>query len=101
MEPSQETEHKEDKKQPTESPPPKQVELVKWNRGVINPKMVRKTCFSIISVSLLVCTVLCILAIWEFTESDAVWRAIATFAVIAGASGIFAVVNEKFGEPNA
>ena len=43
------------------------------------------------------CTVLCILAIWKFTESDAVWRAIATFIVVSIATAIFALVNEKLG----
>jgi hypothetical protein len=46
---------------------------------------------------LVACTVLCILAIWEFTKSDAVWRAIATFIVVSVATGIFTFVNEKLG----
>jgi Na+-transporting NADH:ubiquinone oxidoreductase subunit NqrB len=51
----------------------------------------------VITVSLVVCTVLCILAIWKFTESDAVWRAIATFIVVSIATAIFTFVNEKLG----
>lgn len=66
-------------------------------RGVINPKLVRNIAFSVITFSLVVCTVLCILAIWKFTESDAVWRAIATFIVVSVATGIFTFVNEKLG----
>ncbi len=66
-------------------------------RGVINPKLVRNIAFSVITFSLVVCTVLCILAIWQFTESDAVWRAIATFSVISVATGIFTFVNERLG----
>ncbi|MCB1025281.1 MAG: hypothetical protein KDB79_12870 [Acidobacteria bacterium] len=66
-------------------------------KGVISPKLVRILAFSIIAVSLVVCTVLCILAICQFTESDAVWRAIATFVVVSVATGIFTFVNEKLG----
>ena len=66
-------------------------------KGVIKPKLVRNIAFAIITVSLVVCTVLCILAIWQFTESDAVIRAIATFLVVSVATGIFTFVNEKLG----
>jgi uncharacterized membrane protein YqjE len=66
-------------------------------KGVIKPKLVRNIAFTIITISLVVCTVLCILAIWEFTKSDAVWRAVATFIVVSVATGIFTFVNEKLG----
>ena len=66
-------------------------------RGVINPQLVRWIAFVVITVSLVACTVLCILAIWKFTESDAVWRAIATFIVVSIATAIFTLVNEKLG----
>lgn len=66
-------------------------------RGVINPRMLRNVAFGVITFSLVVCTVLCILAIWEFTKSDAVWRAIATFVVVSVAIGILTFVNEKLG----
>jgi len=66
-------------------------------RGIVEPKLVRIISFTIITLSLVACTVLCILAIWQFTESDAVWRAIATFIVVSVATGIFTFVNEKLG----
>jgi Na+-transporting NADH:ubiquinone oxidoreductase subunit NqrB len=66
-------------------------------RGVINPQSVRWIAFFVITASLVACTVLCILAIWKFTESDAVWRAIATFIVVSIATAIFTFVNEKLG----
>ena len=66
-------------------------------KGVIKPKLDRNIAFKIITISLVVCTVLCILAIWQFTESDAVIRAIATFLVVSVATGIFTFVNEKLG----
>lgn len=66
-------------------------------RGVVNPQLVRGIAFVVITLSLIVCTVLCILAIWQFTESDAVWRAIATFIVVSVATGVFTFVNERLG----
>ncbi len=73
-------------------------EVVKTKpRGVVNPALVRTIAFSVITFSLVICTVLCILAIWKFTESDAVWRAIATFVVVSIATAIFTFVNEKLG----
>jgi hypothetical protein len=66
-------------------------------RGVLDPSLVRVISFTVITISLIACTVLCILAIWKFTESDAVWRAIATFIVVSVATGIFTFVNEKLG----
>lgn len=66
-------------------------------KGVVSPKLVRNIAFVVITASLVVCTVLCILAIWEFTKSDAVWRAIATFIVVSIATAIFTFVNEKLG----
>jgi uncharacterized membrane protein YqjE len=70
----------------------------KQNRkGIVNPKVVRLLSFIIISLSLVACTVLCILAIWEFTKTDAVWRAITTFGVISLATGVFTFVNERLG----
>ena len=73
------------------------VKLRKEIKGVVSPTLVRIISFTIITLSLVACTVLCILAIWKFTESDAVWRAIATFIVVSVATGIFTFVNEKLG----
>ena len=66
-------------------------------KGVINPRLLRNLAFGVITFSLVICTVLCILAIWEFTKSDAVWRAIATFVVVSVAIAILTFVNEKLG----
>ena len=73
------------------------VKLKTESRGVVNPAIVRWIAFIVITMSLVACTVLCILAIWKFTESDAVWRAIATFIVVSIATAIFTFVNEKLG----
>ncbi|HJS50360.1 MAG TPA: hypothetical protein VJ781_00550 [Pyrinomonadaceae bacterium] len=73
------------------------VELKSRRRGVVDPNVVRWIAFIVITISLVSCTVLCILAIWKYTESDVVWRAIATFIVVSTATAIFAFVNEKLG----
>lgn len=73
------------------------IKVRKELKGVVSPTLVRIISFVIITLSLVACTVLCILAIWQFTESDAVWRAIATFIVVSVATGIFTFVNEKLG----
>ena len=73
------------------------VELKSKRRGVVDPNVVRLIAFIVITASLVACTVLCILAIWKYTESDAVWRAIATFIIVSTATAIFAFVNEKLG----
>lgn len=66
-------------------------------RGVVKPELVRMISFVVITVSLVASTLLCILAIWDFTKSDAIWRAIATFIVVIISTAIFTVVNEKLG----
>lgn len=65
---------------------------------MIEPKLVRIISFTVITVSLVACTVLCILAIWKFTESDAVWRAIATFIVVSVATGILRLLMKNWAE---
>jgi len=77
--------------------PEQTVKIKREVKGVVEPRIVRWVAFLVITISLVVCTVLCILAIWQFTESDAVWRAVATFIVVSVATGIFTFVNEKLG----
>ena len=66
-------------------------------KGVIEPRLVRNISFTVITISLVASTVLCIWAIWQTEVYDTVWRAIATFFVVIVATGIFTFVNEKLG----
>lgn len=66
-------------------------------RGLINPRIVRGTAFALITITLLVCTVLSILAIWDYMQQDALWRALATLAVVTVACFFFSAVNERLG----
>ena len=79
----------------TESQPQEEPEAAE-RAGVINPKAVRLVAFLIITLSILACTVMSILAVWEFTRSDTVWRAFTTLVIISFSSGLFVIVNEKF-----
>lgn len=78
----------------------KKVQTPKTSRelkGVIEPRLVRNISFTVITISLVASTVLCIWAIWQNEVYDTVWRAIATFMVVIVATGIFTFVNEKLG----
>lgn len=66
-------------------------------KGVIEPRLVRNISFTVITISLVSSTALCIWAIWQTEVYDTVWRAIATFMVVIVATGIFTFVNEKLG----
>lgn len=48
---------------------------------------------------ILVSVAACIMAIWDSSKSDVLWRTIATCVVVAGGCGIFAGVNVSFGSP--
>ncbi|HEY0461728.1 MAG TPA: hypothetical protein VGC97_21520 [Pyrinomonadaceae bacterium] len=66
-------------------------------KGVLEPRLVRNISFTVITISLVASTALCIWAIWQTEVYDTVWRAIATFMVVIVATGIFTFVNEKLG----
>jgi len=52
--------------------------------GFLNPQLIRGLAFWITSLCLLVVVVACLLAIWGFTDTDILWRTVATCAVIGG-----------------
>jgi len=65
--------------------------------GFLNPTLVVDMSFWTIALCILIAVVASILAIWNFTGTDVLWRTVATCAVIAGGTGLFAVVNQVFG----
>ena len=75
-------------------PPARQRQELK---GVLEPRLVRNISFTVITISLVASTALCIWAIWQNEVYDTVWRAIATFMVVIVATGIFPFVNEQLG----
>ena len=67
-------------------------------RGFLNRRRVMLFSFWITAVCILVAVVASILAIWEFTGTDALWRTVATCVVVGVGTLAFAWVNMLFGE---
>jgi hypothetical protein len=67
-------------------------------KGFLNPRTIKLFSFTTISICIVGSVFVSILAIWDFTKSDVWYRSLATLAVIAIGTAIFAVVNEKFGD---
>jgi len=68
-------------------------------RGFLNPHVVTKISFWTTSCCILVAVVACLLAIWQFTGTDVLWRTVATCAVIGGGMIAFYVINTIFDRP--
>jgi hypothetical protein len=67
-------------------------------RGFLNPQLVRGLSFWTTSLCILVAVVACLLAIWQFTGTDVLWRTVATCAVIGGGTIAFSLANALFGD---
>ncbi len=67
-------------------------------KGFLPPHAVRAVSFYVMSACVAASVVTCILAIWDFTKSDALWRLVASFLVVAAGTGLFNAVNASFGE---
>jgi hypothetical protein len=70
----------------------------KRRKGFLSPRKIKIFSFITISICIACSVMVSILAIWDFTKSDALYRSLATLAVIAIGTAIFSVVNEKFGD---
>ena len=67
-------------------------------RGFLNPQLVRALSFWTTSICLFVAVAASILAIWDFTGKDTLWRTVATCVVIGAGTMVFAWLNAVFGE---
>ena len=65
--------------------------------GVLPRHAVRTVAFGVISLSIFACGGLCLLAVWDFTDGDVSWRAVASLGIVAAMMGMFAFVNDLFG----
>jgi hypothetical protein len=65
-------------------------------RGYVQPALVVRLCFWIATICILVAVVAAVLAIWEFTGTDALWRTVATCAVIGTGALTFSWINGLF-----
>lgn len=68
-------------------------------RGYLNPHVVTRISFWTTSTCILIAVVACILAIWKFTETDVLWRTVATCVVVGCGMIAFAGLNALFGNP--
>ena len=66
-------------------------------RGILNPDLVWRLSFWTIAICIAVAVLASILAIWEFTGRDVLWRTVATCAVIGAGTFTFSWVNGLFG----
>jgi hypothetical protein len=66
-------------------------------RGFFPPAIIKTVSFCIISLCILAGVVVSILAIWDFTRQDTLWRFASSFLVIAAGTLLFAFVNGIFG----
>jgi len=78
------------------APPPLQSQP-KRRRGYINAETVRAISFGVITLCIIISVIACIMAIWEFAQSDVLWRTVATCIVISGGMMAFAVINGLYG----
>ena len=84
---------------PTIPPPllPSHPTRTSPKRGFINPHLVRLASFTVLTICIIICAVACILAIWDFTKTDALARTVATCVVISGGMMGFGVINALYG----
>jgi magnesium-transporting ATPase (P-type) len=96
------TEYQEDHREPVVNEPGHRLSesatRQKRPKGFLNPRIIKLFSFMTMSICIVGSVFVSILAIWDFTKSDVWYRSLATLAVIAIGTAIFAVVNEKFGD---
>jgi uncharacterized membrane protein YwaF len=66
-------------------------------RGFLNPRWVTSFSFWITVICLFIAVGASILAIWEFTGTDALWRTVATCIVVGVGTLAFSWINSIFG----
>jgi uncharacterized membrane protein YwaF len=67
------------------------------NRGYLSPRRVTSFSFWITAICIFIAVGTAILAIWEFTGTDALWRTVATCVVVGVGTLTFSWINFLFG----
>ena len=75
--------------------------LLSRRRGYLNPDKVRAVAFWTTSMCIVIGVFAALLAIWNFSGTDVLWRTVASCAVIAGGTLAFAVFNAVFDTTDA
>ena len=66
-------------------------------RGFITRRIMRVISFTVLAICIANSVIASILAIWDFTKTDALWRTVATCIVVSGGMVAFGVVNSLYG----
>ncbi len=77
----------------TDSAPPRRT-----RRGYLDAHIVHRVSFWTTAGCLLVAVVASVLAIWQYTGTDVLWRTVATCAVIGAGTLLFSSVNGLFAD---
>jgi hypothetical protein len=67
-------------------------------RGYVDHQRVVAVAFWVVSAAIVMAVLSAILAIWQFTGTDALWRTVATCVVIAAGMLAFTWLNMLLGE---
>lgn len=65
-------------------------------RGYLNPAVVVRVAFWTTTLCIVIAVVASVLAIWEYTGTDVLWRTVATCAVIGVGTLAFSWINGLF-----
>jgi hypothetical protein len=67
-------------------------------QGLLNPDKVRIITFSVIVLCILISVTACIMAVWDFTKKDVLWRTVSTCLIIVAGMVSFGIVNTAYGK---
>lgn len=65
--------------------------------AVINMRVTRFIAFLVVTLSMLACATVCILAVWGMTEEVYAWRALGSLGIVSAVAAVFVSLNEGFG----
>jgi len=68
------------------------------DKGFFNPRVIKIISFTLITLCLIGSIVLSIMAIWDYADTDTLWRMIATMGIVGLGSAIFAYINRVYGD---
>lgn len=74
-----------------------QGDLSRKRVGVINLRFIRCIAFLVISISVIACAVLGVMAVWDQVPIDFAWKSLVSLAIISFATAVFVSLNEGFG----
>ena len=70
----------------------------KSKQGLLDSNKVRIITFSVITLCIIISVLSSILAVWDFTNQDSLWRTVATCLIIGAGMITFSVVNTFYGK---